>query len=505
MPVTRVTTDEDGRFKLNGLSAGSYTILPNTPALVVAAETSSAQPGKSVTLGDEEEVDGIDFSLVKGGVITGRITDAEGKPLVEQRVNVIRVDERGQRVATAFNQIMQFMLATDDRGVYRVYGQPPGRYKVSVGVAPDSGMVRIGFGGGTYPLTFYPDVSDESKATAVELIGGGEATGIDIKVGRASKTYVATGRIIDADTGKPLANLQYGHGSLGKEQKMIGAFGWSGNRTNNNGEFRIEGLSSGRYAAFAVSTEQTDFYSEPTVFDISDSDVSAIEIKMRTGSIISGVAVIEGSDDSDVLTRLSKLEFRASVRTDDLAAPSIAPVRINPDGSFRITGLRPGKVRIVLGGFGYEAAKGFSLVRVERDGIAQRDGIDVGARENVSGVRLVIGYGTCVVRGQVKVQNGELTPDTRLRIMARRLESDSPPIGTVADARGRFTLEGLMPGEYEITVSPISLTPSSPGAPPPPGRAPNRPPVKQNVTVANAETEVTLVLDLAAKDKDGDK
>src|SRR5688500_453377 len=79
LPVTRVTTDEDGRFKLNGLPAGSYTILPSTPALVVAAETSSAQPGKSVTLGDGEEVEGIDFALVKGGVITGRITDAEGR------------------------------------------------------------------------------------------------------------------------------------------------------------------------------------------------------------------------------------------------------------------------------------------------------------------------------------------------------------------------------------------------------------------------------------------
>jgi hypothetical protein len=504
--AARVTTDEDGRFKLSAVPAGSYTVLPHTPALVVAAETSWAQPGKTVTLGDGEEVDGIDFSLVKGGVITGRITDAQGRPLVEQRINIVRVDERGQRIATAFNQFMQFMLTTDDRGVYRVYGQSPGRYKVSAGVAPESGMVRIGFGGGTYPRTFYPDVSDEAKATAVEVTAGGEASGIDIKLGRASKTYVATGRIIDADTGKPIANLQYGHASVGKEQRVMGAFGWTGNRTNSNGEFRIEGLGSGRYAAFAVSTEQADFYSEPAIFEISDSDVSAIEIKTRSGSVISGVAVIEGTDDSDVLGRLSKLELRAFVRTEDLAAPTVAPIRINPDGSFRVTGLRPGKVRISLGSFGYEPAKGFSLVRVERAGIAQSDGIDVVAGENVSAVRLVIGYGTCVLRGQVRVQNGELAPDTRLRIMARRLESDAQPSATVADARGRFHLEGLLPGEYEITVTPMSVTPSSPGAPPPPGRLPNRPPVKQNVTVAGSgETEVTLILDLSVKDKDSDK
>ncbi|MEK6320174.1 MAG: carboxypeptidase-like regulatory domain-containing protein [Acidobacteriota bacterium] len=503
-PPARATTDEEGHFKLKALPAGSYTVLPHTPALVVAAETSMAQPGKTVTLGDGEEVEGIDFSLVKGGVITGRVTNAEGRPIVEQHVNLIRVDERGQRVSTPY--FNQFMFSTDDRGVYRLYGLSPGRYKVSVGDAPDSGMVRIGFGGGAYPRTFHPDVTDESNATAVEVSGGGEATHIDIKLGRASKSYVATGRIIDSDTGKPLANFQYGYGPITPEQRMTGGFGWTGNRTNNIGEFRIEGVSPGRYAAFAVATEQVDFYSEPAVFEISDSDASAIEIKVRRGSSISGVAVIEGSEDADVLARISKLELRSYVQTEDLAAPAMPAIRMNPDGTFRITGLRPGKVRISLNTFGYEAAKGFSLMRVEREGAAQRDGIDVVAGENVSGVRVVIGYGTCVVRGQVRVQGGELTPDTRLRIMARRLESDSMPASTVADARGRFTIEGLLPGEYEITLNPMFVTPSSPGAPPPPSRLPNRKPVKQNVTVANGvETEVTLVLDLAAKDKDGEK
>ncbi len=503
-PSGRATTDEEGRFTIKSVPAGSYTVLPHTPALVVGADTSLAQPGKTVTLGDGEEVDGIDFSLVKGGVITGRVTDAEGRPLIEQRVNIIRVDERGQRAPTPY--FNPFMFSTDDRGVYRIYGMLAGRYKVSVGEASDSGMVRIGFGGGSYPRTFHPDVADESRAPAVEVSAGGEATGIDIKLGRPTRTYAATGRIIDADTSKPLANLQYGHAPLNRDQRMSGGFGWTANRTNNNGEFRIDGLSPGRYAAFAVATEQVDFYSEPAVFEINESDVSAIEIKTRRGSSISGAAVIEGSDDPDVLARLSKMELRASVQTEELVAPSIAPIRVNPDGSFLISGLRPGKARILLGGFGSEPAKGFSLMRVEREGVALRDGVDVALGENVSGVRVVIGYGTCVVRGQVRVQGGELAPGTRLMISAARLGGDGMRRSTIPDARGRFSLEGLVPGEYEITVNPMVVTPSAPGAPPPPGRQSNRMLAKQNVTVANGvETEVTLVIDLAAKDKDGQK
>lgn len=332
---------------------------------------------------------------------------------------------------------------------------------------------------------------------------GGESTGIDIRLGRPSKTYVATGRIIDADTGKPLANLQYGHGPVNRDQRMIGGFGWTGNRTNNNGEFRIEGLSPGRYAAFAVATEQVDFYSEPAVFEISDSDVSAIEIRTRRESSISGTVVIEGSDDPDVIARLSKLELRASVQTEELTPPSMAPIRVNPDGSFLITGLRPGKARILLGGFGSEAAKGFSLMRVEREGVVLRDGVDVAAGENVPGVRVVLGYGTCVVRGQVRVQGGELGPNTKLSVTARRLDSEGTRRSTIPDARGRFRLEGLLPGEYEITVNSMSVTPSAPGAPPPPGVQAMRTLAKQNVTVSSGvESDVTLVVDLGAKDSE---
>jgi hypothetical protein len=194
------------------------------------------------------------------------------------------------------------------------------------------------------------------------------------------------------------------------------------------------------------------------------------------------------------------------VQAEGVSAPSLAPILINPDGSFRITGLRPGKVRIVLGGM--PAPKGFVLLRVEREGSVQRDGVEIGAGETVSGVRVVIGYGTGVVRGEVIIQGGSLTPDMRVRVTARRLDTNGPvTAGAVPDARGRFSLEGLLPGDYELTVSMMIVTPFAPGAaPPPPARVVPRTLAKQNITVTNGiETQVTLVADLGAKDKEGEK
>lgn len=500
--VAKTTTDEDGRFTIKAVPAGSYMISPHTPALVAGTDNSPG-PSHTVSLSEGEDVDGIDFSLIKGGVITGRVTDADGRPLIEQRVQLIPIDERGQRMPTPF--FNPGMFTTDDRGVYRLFGLMPGRYKVSVGDAPD-GTVRIGFGGGSYPRTFHPDVSDEGRATIVELSSGSEAAGIDIKLGRASKTYVATGRIVDADTGKPIANVQYGHGALNKDQRMTSGFGWTGNRSTASGDFRIDGLTPGRYAAFVVATEQVDFYSEAAVFEVTDSDVSSIEIKTRRGSTISGHVVVEGSDDPDVLARLSKLQLRAAVMTEELTTPSMAAIAISVDGGFLITGLRPGKARILFNALGSEAGRGFTLIRVEREGINQRDGIEVTAGENVSGVRVVLGYGVCIIRGLVKVEGGELPPNTRLSVLVRKLDSEMRK-SAILDARGRFSIDSLMPGEYELTVNSMRMLPSPPGLPPPPIlQTPNRPLAKQNVAVTNGvETNVTLVVDLSAKEKDNEK
>jgi len=178
---------------------------------------------------------------------------------------------------------------------------------------------------------------------------------------------------------------------------------------------------------------------------------------------------------------------------------------ISPDGSFRITGLRAGKVRIMLGG--YPQPKGFSLLRVERDGTLQRDGVEVGQGESVSGVRVVIGYGACVLRGEVKIQGGQITPDIRLIVAARRLERENPMTSSSSiDARGRFNIEGLQPGEYEVTVSSMRIAPSTPGAPPPPGIVQPRTLARQQVTITNgSEAEVTLVVDIGTKDKESEK
>src|SRR5262249_17345120 len=130
----KATTDEDGRYTITGVAGASYSISPYGPALVLPGADGFGPPGKSINVDDGETVDGVDFAMVRGGVITGRVTDASGRPVIDQMVQLSMVDDQGRK--HLLFGIAQSMHQTDDRGVYRIYGLRAGRYVVSAGRRP---------------------------------------------------------------------------------------------------------------------------------------------------------------------------------------------------------------------------------------------------------------------------------------------------------------------------------------------------------------------------------
>src|SRR5262249_49656454 len=143
----------------------------------------------------------IDFALVRGSVITGRLTSADGRPIIGARVLASPADESVSRNTLYYQAGM-----TDDRGVYRIYGLPAGRYRVSADgseLGPNGESWRNS--GKRFGRTYHPNVTDETRATVVEVKEGSEATGIDINLGEKRAMYEVTGRVIDVETGRPLS------------------------------------------------------------------------------------------------------------------------------------------------------------------------------------------------------------------------------------------------------------------------------------------------------------
>jgi len=496
--MAQAITDSEGRYHLFGLAPGTYQIAALAPNLTGAEPPSGGSFGpamssisKSIVLASAENIEDIDLKLVRGSVITGRIKDADGKPVTEQRIGLAPVDDNGAPVRNAMPlPFSSQMYSTDDRGIYRIYGLPAGHYKVSVGSDPARGMSFVGIHV-YYPLTFFGDVTDQAKATIVELTEGGETANIDIQVARPGESYTATGRIIDSDSGQPVVGVRFSYGAAPKNQPFFNGFS-IGVPTNARGEFRIEGLEPGRYGVSVSSDfESTTMYSDPTYFEVTDGDVSNLEVKATRGLSLSGVVVTDAITNREVLAQIPSMRLGATVMsTSQPQTFGGGSGIIAGDGSFSIDGLRSGKASMYLSSMGSPGVRGLTISRIEREGVDVTRTLEIKPGQSVSDLRVVLIYGTGTIRGTVKFENGTLPPGARAFIGARREGSSTSNFGAQLDSRGRFVISNLPAGTYEVSLS-VALPPASPPVP--------RKPItsKQFATVADdAEAEITFTVDL---------
>ena len=478
-PVARETTDKEGRFQMSNLPDGRYYLVPLAPAYFAPSEDRMIASGKPVTLMKGETLDGIELKLIPGGVITGRVTTAGGASVIGVEVYTRATDPRALQQLPVTNAGGS-RFKTDDRGVYRIYGLPAGRYNVSVrGKTP-----------GQAEQVFHPGVTEESQAGAVDVITGKVVENVDIKLPRITRGYEARGRVIDEATGRPIPKIMVGLNTLEIADRKAGYI-QSGAQIVEGEGFRFTNLAPGRYAVYVPIYSRSEYYSDEVVFEVTDQDVTGLEIRARRAASLSGAVVIDGARDSAALSDLSHLRVSVGRLTGGVGIG----VEVGVDGRFRIPGLPPDKFLFHLSSITQQ--RRFSLLGVERDGIRLPGWIEVAAGEQVTGLRLIVAYGAGVVRGQVQIVGGALPEGARLNVSARRADLPGQPSSASVisvDARGRFLIEGLATGVHEISL--MVFVPSQSG-----GRmlSPLGPPVRQTISVTTgAESQVTLVLDLNA-------
>jgi protocatechuate 3,4-dioxygenase beta subunit len=469
----RALTDDQGNYRITNVGPGKYHVMVAAPGLIPALGSDS---NKTFLISKSETLENVDFALVPGGVITGKVTNSDGRPLIEEDISIFPAEPR----QGSNYYIHPVQTRTDDRGIYRMFGVPPGKYKVAAGKGDDS----FGSRGGGYSRTFHPAATEASQATIIEVTEGSEATNVDITLPDPTVNYSAHGRIIDGDTGKPLANMSYGVQKYITENSTTGLT--DGAVTNKDGEFKLENLSLGKYAVFVEAPPGSDWRAEYVRFEVTDQDVTGLIVKTSKGASASGVIVLEGTDDKTIHEKLRQVRLYAQVSSQDSTRTSTQSSTINQDGSFRIGGLQAGTMNFGIG------MQRFYIVRVERGGLAQTQGIELKDREQITGLRLIVNCATGSIQGIIKLDGGSIPANGQVGVSVKRLGDLPSPLSNSyesaqVDARGRFFAEGLLSGTYEVMVA---------YAPDP--RSPWRRATQQVVVTNGAVSNVTLNVDTSA-------
>src|SRR5262249_33454771 len=140
-------------------------------------------------------------------------------------------------------------------------------------------------------------------------------------------------------------------------------------RTDESGRFNFSGLPAGRHSVSALA---------PGYVSLEDSNFPGM--RGKTFNLTDGDRV-EGTNDPKVHAKLSQISLSATVRSTSPGSRALTrggSSSVNADGSFRLSGLHPGKVMIVM-----TKIRELAMSRIERDGAPASDGIEVAVGEQV--------------------------------------------------------------------------------------------------------------------------
>jgi uncharacterized GH25 family protein len=494
-------TDADGRFQFLNLPAGTFHL--NAGNMLFIHDGDDRNRRANLTLDDGESIENITLALVRGGVITGRVKDARGKPVVMAQVRTMiqrtvgpdRVELQEYR---GYSREIGF---TDDRGIYRIFGLPKGKYAIALGRETQLLSTNLSLTG--VDQVWYPSTTDQKEAKLLEIEEGAVLTGIDLTLGEEKETFAASGRVIVDETGAPVPNVDL-YVSSNSRDRFARNHLQSAAQSDKEGRFQFPDLPNGPYR-FQVNAANSgsSYHHAGGEFNIADANIDSLEVRLLKGATVEGSIFFDGTPAPEFLANLKSNEYwmHLTVATNSSAGPD--PNRFVSfqvtDNKFRALGVPPGKVR-----FGYEdwILRGWHLVRIEQNGNEISQGFEVRGGQKVNGLRLVFAEGKGRIQGEVRLKDSALPAHTWISVMAVPVASNRATMNeaaTAADQKGRFVIEGLLPGEYEIKVYIGETLPNnqrraiyfSPSA-------------EQRVTVSNsAEVNVNIEVDPAKSKKEG--
>lgn len=466
----RVQCDETGSFKMAGIAPGTYSITALAPGYVSADADSTRlyRPGEMATL-----------RLVKGGVITGRIVDATGEPLVGVQVKIQRSRNlTGKSVRNGESSMWGDQFQTDDRGIYRVYGLLPGFYIVGV---ESTSVERWMGGGGDEAPTYYPSTTRDA-AMEITVRPGDEVTGIDIRY-RGDQGHAISGMVSGAtDSSQPFrsAGLTLLHAATGQIIASSSA--------DQSKAFVFFGIPDGEYELYARmggQKEESGAGSAPQRVSVKGADVTGLNLRMTAYGSINGRVVLEPAKSGEarcetktppsveeILVRSKSLLRNPRslnsllAEVDEAADRPLAP---NEKGEFTLLNLEPDAYRIEpdLPGESWFVrsitlpASGAAKTKTD----VARSPLNLKAGEKLSGLEITLAEGAASLSGRVapkeSKENGNLLNNLRVHLIPAETTAADDVLRyreDFAEKDGSFEFKHLAPGKYRLLARSIPDT-----------------------------------------------
>lgn len=373
--VAETRTDAHGAFTFENVAPGTYVL--RASQLGFFSEQSSTEP---IELREGQHLQHLDLRLIAGGVITGRVSDEDGDPVIGAEVLALQLQANGETVHHNSAQ-------TDDRGVYRLFGLPPGQYVVGVRL-PDHGQSR------QWTLRYFPGVLSHREAIPISVSGGQEAEGINIAF-KPLKGAQLTGRVVLEKEGKPVrARL-----TLSGQAFLV-----LSTSTDATGRYKFLDLPPGQYHV-SVEPLEEDAVGCSQFVHIPPRQSVRHDFALPEAAWIEGWVELEDRRPLDPMHSLTVSLTMTRIEGPE-GAPSVFSKSVGPNGAFRIGGLPKGRARLSI----LSPNEQYYIKALTVGGREVPD-LELSLRPGatLSGVRIVLSDDVGEVRGRVNVAEGDIT------------------------------------------------------------------------------------------------
>ena len=363
-PVRATTSDEEGNFFFSGVAAGVYRMNAWRSGYVPAeyGQNGIHGPGAEFALSAGQQLSAVRIAMTPTGSIAGRISDRNGQPVGNARVQAFRASyQDGQRVLTGVKEIL-----TNDLGEYRLFWLPPGSYFVNVRV-PDGplgvtvlmnpvGMdtrglyearaqigpvatTPVGSGsaeGAAHVPVFYPGSSGIQLATAIEVPPGGDIRGINITAAPV-RTQRVRGILTNGSSAQPPG--------ASAQVRLLPVVAGSGPEYTvqadpKTGAFEAPRVVPGSYIVLATIGGPNGTRARGDV-EVRDRPVENVSLMTASGLTLPVRVTFEG--------RAAAPGLRVTLRPDPFVTGVPSPgTAISPEGQGTLSGVLAGSYRLYV-------------------------------------------------------------------------------------------------------------------------------------------------------------